>query len=304
MQQVDPPSDSQEQSPFQALLTALDADALLAARGDIGPMGDVTIRRPFLHAIKVTEDFVKGYERLAPHDVVGILFAEDARIVERVSASQYDRLKGAGNSKAAQAWNKKIRDYLRDAGFEHLILAGLRSKRLGLAWVVAYRKRLKPAFSESDADIARYHVPYLLFEALREKTKPSAEASTSGNAAGGGLLSFHAEKKPSAAASTSGEAAGGNLIPIDADRLRVAILEARGFGPSAIADRLDKSPSAISNSLTYVRELLQIPEEQQRITMRNLEHYTGEVSDEQAKVDHVSLKNFTEVRGRRLTRDS
>ena len=298
MQQVDPPSDSQEQSPFAALLTALDADALLAARGDIGPMGDVTIRRPFLHAIKVTEKFVEGYERLAPHDVVGILFAEDARIVERVSASQYDRLKGAGNSKAAQAWNKEIRDYLRNAGFEHLILAGLRSKGLGLAWVVAYRKPLKPPFSEIDAEIARYHVPYVLFEALRAEVKPSAVA------AGGGLVPIDAEKKPSAAASTSGKAAGGGLMPIDADRLRVAILEARGFGPSAIADRLHKAPSAISNSLTYVRELLKVPEEQQRITMRNLEHYAGEVSDEQAKVDDGRQENSTKVSGRRLIRDT
>lgn len=305
MQQVDPPSDSQEQSPFKALLTALDADALLAARGDIGPMDAVKIRRPLLCAIgEVTEEFVEGYERLAPHDVVGILFAEDARIVERVSASQYDRLKGAGNSKAAQAWNKEIRDYLRNAGFEHLILAGLRSKRLGLAWVVAYRKPLKPAFSESDAEVARYHVPYVLFEALRAEGKLSAAASTSGNAAGGGLVPVDAGKKPSAAASTSGKAAGGGLIPIDADRLRVAIREARGFGPSAIAGQLHKATSAISNSLTYVRELLKIPEEQQRITMRDLEHYSGEVSDEQARSKMGARKIFTEVRGRRLTRDT
>lgn len=265
-------------SPFETLLEALDADALFAARGDIGSTGNVTIRRPYLAAIgatkefEITEEFVEGYELLAPHDVVGILFAADSRVVERVSASQYDMLKGAGNSKSAQAWNRKIRDYLRDAGFEHLILAGLRSKRHGLAWVVAYRGPLKQAFSEKDAEKARYEVPQVLFEVLRS-----------------------ADKDPPTGTKQNKEAPG-RLIPIDADRLRVAILEAQGFGPSAIGKKLRKSISGIKNSLTYVRTLLNVPM-QQRITMQHLEHYAGEVSDEQALADEVRLEKGDKTSG-------
>lgn len=259
-------SSDSEPDPFDELRKALNADALFAAKGVEGENGAVHIGEHLaLLGLGVTKEFVAAYEPLAGHDIVGILFAADARIVERVSASQYDMLKGPGNSASSQVKNKEIQTYLRTAGFEHLILAGLRSKQFGLAWVVAYRGPRGQPFNDTDADTARYRVPYVLFEALR-KREPHGQQITA----------------DSRRSMSTGKPKGG-LVPLDPERLRVALLEARGYGAKAISELVNKSEGAVRNYLTHLRELLNVPSDRQRITMMDLEHYSGEVSDRYAQ---------------------
>lgn len=252
-----------KRDPFEELRIALNAEALFAARGVEGNKGAVQIGE-HLATIGVTKEFVAGYAPLAPYDIVGILFAADARIVERVSASQYDLLKGPGNSSDSQAMNKKIQGYLRQSAFEHLILAGLRSKQFGLAWVVAYRGPGGHPFNDTDAETARYRVPYVLFDALCKLEPNGLRTSAKAQSASIG--------KPK-----------GGLVPLDPERLRVAILEARGYGAKSICELVHKSEGAVRNYLTHLRELLNVPSDRQRITMVDLEHYSGEVSDRYAQ---------------------
>jgi DNA-binding CsgD family transcriptional regulator len=227
----------------------LNADALFSATGGKDDHGAATIGET-LASIKIPEGFSEGYRPLAPHDVVGMLFSADPRIAERLSASQYSDIPATADSHADLDKRLEIQAYLRGAGFEHLVLAGLHSTLCGVAWVVAYRGPMGQPFSEEELEIARYVVPSLLFKFLREGNVKKTDAD--------------AQAAP---------AATGALVPLDPQRLRVAILEAQGFGASKIAAQISRGEKTVNNLLTDIRERLGV--ESRRTTLRDLEHYAG-----------------------------
>jgi DNA-binding CsgD family transcriptional regulator len=241
---------------FQELLTQLKADALFSATGGKDEKGAATIGET-LASIKIPEGFVAGYRPLAPHDVVGMLFAADSRIAERLSASQYSEIPATADSHADLDKRLEIQRYLRKAGFEHLVLAGLHSALFGMAWVVAYRHRTREAFSDEELETARYTVPGVLFKFLRDRGAKYGRAETVRAAARGGV------------------------VPLDPRRLRIAIFEAQGYKPKAIAKQLFKSTSAVSNDLTDIRDRLGV--EGRHITLLDLEHYAERVVSKHAK---------------------
>ncbi|MEP6723112.1 MAG: hypothetical protein ABJA77_16835 [Variovorax sp.] len=101
---------------------------------------------------------------------MGMLFAADPRIAERISASQYSDISAEAHTDMAK--RLEIRAYLREVGgFEHLVVAGLHSTIYGMAWVVAYRKPSGKAFSDEELEIARYRVPSALFTFLRDRDR-------------------------------------------------------------------------------------------------------------------------------------
>lgn len=237
--------------PFKVLMDELKATALLAYTGKRDTYLSI---KPgvALAEIGIPADFVRTYfERHARHDVVGNLFNADPRIVERVSASQYTDFPPYVKPPADLDKRAAIRDYLRAHGFEHLLLAGLDSQLYGLAWAVAYRPKDGKPFSEADADLARYLVPSVLHRALRE----------------------HA---PGDSSPTIRVGTARDMLPLTPKELRVAIMQAQGFGPtrsvaelSLIGEKMETA--SLANMLTKVKKILQI--ETPRITMHDLETY-------------------------------
>ncbi len=236
---------------FEQLMQDLNASALFAGTGGMDAKGAATIGDS-LAAINIPEGFVEGYRSLARFDVAGMLFAADPRIVERIAASHYEAVLSTEATPTDMAKRLKIRDYLRAAGFEHLLLAGMRSAMYGTAWIVAYRGPASlhggGAFTDSELEIARYRAPCILFNCLKARGKTTGQQGT----------------------------APGRLLPLDAKRLRVAILEARGFGAGEIAEQMSMKPRSISNLLTDIRERLGI-ERGRNITLLDLEYYAGRV---------------------------
>jgi len=244
--------EAKEPSCFEVLRRALKADALLAATGGKDEKGAATIGET-LEAINIPDGFPAGYLPLAPHDVVGMLFAADPRIAERISASQYSDVSAESHTDMAK--RLEIQAYLREVGgFEHLVLAGLDSTIYGMAWVVAYRKPSGKAFSDEELEIARYTVPSTLFTFLRDRDKGKGAAGAE-------------------AAEAAKTAATGHLVPLNPKWLRIAILEAQGYGPAEIGKKVFLSPGAVSNYLTSIRERLGVGD--RNITLRDLEHYAA-----------------------------
>ncbi len=237
--------------PFKLLMDELKATALLAYTGK---------RETYLWIkpgvalamIGVEDDFVTTYfEKHAQHDVVGILFNADPRIVERVSAAQYTEFPLYVQPPSDLEERKRIQEYLRDNDFEHLLLAGLDSQLYGPAWAVAYRKKDQEPFSDADADLARYLVPNVLHRVLRERAA--------------------ADSSPVARLGASRD-----MLPLTPKELRVAVLQALGFGPSRSEKELSligvkASTGVIGNMLTTIKKILQV--ETPRITMNDLETY-------------------------------
>lgn len=242
---------------FEALLKSLKADALFSATGGVDDKGAATIGDT-LASINIPEGFASGYLPLAPHDVVGMLFAADPRIAERLSASQYGEIPATADSHVDLAKRLEIQAYLRKAGFEHLVLAGLRSTLYGMAWVVAYRGPMSEPFSDEELEIARYTVPGVLFNFLRDRAIKNGKAFAA----------------PPVSAT-------GALVPLDPYRLRVAILAAQGFGAGDIAAKVFRAEKTINNRLTDIRDRLGV--EGRSITFLDLEHYAGRVVSRLAK---------------------
>jgi len=231
-------------APFKDL--EITADGIFAAQGVTTTSGQVKIGKTIAEH-KVKRTFIDRYESLAEHDVVGQLFAADARIVERISASHYDLISDEFGTEPEAKTRALIRDYLRvDGGFEHLLLAGLRSSRGGLAWATFYRTADSGygPFSDEDMERARYLVPAILYRWQLQNCAPP----------------------------TMPKVEGGGLVPISPLKLRVAILTAQGHTRAEVANMVHKAEGTVGNYLTEIRQNMGL-EEKESIIIGDLEAY-------------------------------
>jgi DNA-binding CsgD family transcriptional regulator len=244
---------------FAELAEGLYCDAMLAATGESSERGAVNIRDVFFNQ-NVSYEFIADYAKHARHDVVGQLFLADSRIVECVSIADYDdeapvpraRARGKVGPDApeetttpqARGDRRLIRDYVQTkGGYNYLLLAGLNSS-YGLAWITAYKLTGHPAFTPADVEYARYYAPALLYrwqiEHVTTRTLPS---------------------KPPA------------LVPLTSKQLRIAVLEAEGYGPTAIASKVSLERKTVDNHLGIIRTALGV--EGRHVTLKDLERYAG-----------------------------
>jgi DNA-binding CsgD family transcriptional regulator len=232
---------------IQAFKGSFDFDSSLIGVGHIDEETGFVVIENIVHRDNIDEDALKNLVKSYPaeHDVVGQVFAAFPRAVQVVSRSEYRALHAdleSGGTAGVRA-GKAMDDYLKVLGFQHVMLAGLESS-YGLAWATFYRKNKDNAFSTTDAERARYLVPWKLYEWQRQTQQKRSD------------------KLPT------------RLLPFTVHELQIILLVLRGFSAREISDRFGPTQGSIQQIVKNLRSRLKI-RGRRKLTVADVEMYNG-----------------------------
>lgn len=194
----------------RAFAKSLDADAFLCGTGSRDEDGAVSVDETTV-VEGLADDFVKGYERVAKDDIVGMLFAAFPNMSTSQVLSVRDYTTDAG---------AKVAEYLGEFGVTEVCLTGLLSS-FGLAWVTFYRKGREVPFTWQQAEDAARFVPYHLYRWQQQRCEAEPD-------------SYSRTEKPAR-----------DMMPLTAQEMRIAIALANGKSYKEVSRMLGGETSTI-----------------------------------------------------------
>jgi hypothetical protein len=125
-------------------VAGLQFDYYVLSRGERSETGVIIPVAPYTTVPR--PDFLEEYENIVDDDMAARQFSMNPFMPIRISQSEYAESRATGQS---------IGVFLAESRIAHLLLIGIESS-YGLAWITLYRRPGKDAFTDIDAEIARY----------------------------------------------------------------------------------------------------------------------------------------------------